>query len=341
MIMRMGDVLTAVRGRLGDINKTGWTDERLMTLVNQGQFDICKTTNIYRLTTYLPLANDIVFYSLPRNCFNITRLEYDGKVLPIYSREDIDNTLELPTYYAIKSNLNRQVIEIRPTLTDLRNFNSYIKGMEIALDFVEGVGSLGVVSAVYNEDTSTWWCINSAVGCTTLIAYHEGDMTDEEIAVKHTAYGDLSGFLYAGESGLPMSDEGVFTGGATQVPGSIPNLSVYGFLSAIGNLQVRGIYGVTTGFVLEGAYAKVFYTATPPIVNWLSGALILDPMWFQALVHYTVGMARQDDNDEGNYQLGEFELVKYSKEVEKAQKQSSRNFSSQNSKSRQTIYRRF
>ena len=76
--MRMGDVVDAVRSRLGDSDKTGWSDERLMLLINQGQFDICATTNVYRAVTYLPLVNNTQLYLLPDDCFNIMRIEYRG-----------------------------------------------------------------------------------------------------------------------------------------------------------------------------------------------------------------------------------------------------------------------
>jgi hypothetical protein len=52
-------------------------------------------------------------------------------------------------------------------------------------------------------------------------------------------------------------------------------------------------------------------------------------------------MARQDDNDEGNYKIGEAELKKYDKEVAKAHKISAKSYTSQVSGVRETNYRGF
>ena len=41
-------------------------------------------------------------------------------------------------------------------------------------------------------------------------------------------------------------------------------------------------------------------------------------LWFTALVHYVTGKAKQDDNDEGSYAVGDAELKKYEMEKAKA-----------------------
>lgn len=340
MQIRMEDVVKAVRARLGDSDGTGWSDERLMLLINQGQFDICATTNIYRSVVYLPLVNNKKLYLLPDNCFNITRIEYKDEILPIYSREDIDNTLSPPTNYAIKSNLNRRTLEMVPPFEDIQFFTNYIRGETVNIDFDAPLGGNGVVANVQEADL-TVTCMLPDVGCTTLIGYQEDDMTDEELELMKTVHGDLSGFIYEGLGGLRMDDLGIFVGTTSFTGTESPNFSVFGFLSSIGPIDVKGIFGITTGFVIAGSYAKVYYTATPPIVDWMDGHLTLDTLWLQALVHYATGIARQDDNDAGNYQLGELELAKYRTEVAKVKKMSARNFNSQTGKVREVIYRRF
>jgi hypothetical protein len=77
------------------------------------------------------------------------------------------------------------------------------------------------------------------------------------------------------------------------------------------------------------------------MLKWVSSTLTIEDLWFPAMLHYVVGMARQDDNDEGNYQLGEIELGKYDAEVNKAKKAAAKSFNSQVGVVRETIYRRF
>jgi len=86
---------------------------------------------------------------------------------------------------------------------------------------------------------------------------------------------------------------------------------------------------------------KIYYHATSPLVNSVFDAMVIPDLWLTAMVHYVVGMARQDDNDEGNYQLGEIELGKYDAEVNKAKKAAAKSFNSQVGVVRETIYRRF
>jgi len=331
--MLVSDIVQSARDRLGDTDKTGWSDERLIRLVNEGQKDICKLTSIYRNKDYISLANRNTFYVLPEDCFNITRLEYMDEQLPIYSREDIDNSLTVPDVYAIKSNLKKGVLEIVPEFTDLQFFNNYIDGETIEFMFMDGQ-SVGVVAIGFESDGV---CMDSELGVTTLLATQ---IPEEER--EFTEFGDISGYLYEGVMASAMTEFGVYVGTNTLPIGSeSPNFSAFGFLTSINHNQVKGIYGVTYGFVLPETHILMYYDAIPPKVTWLGAHVILDDLWLQAMVHYVVGMARQDDNDEGNYKIGELELAKYTTEVAKAKKLSTRDFNSQVSETRQTIYRRF
>ena len=330
--MRVGDVVESARARLGDSEKTGWSDTRLIRLVNEGQKDICKLTSVYRNKAYISLANGITTYALPKDCFNVTRVEYMDEQLPIYSREDIDNSFTIPDRYATKSNLKKRVLEVLPAFDDLAFYDSFIKGEQIDFRFIDG-SSLGVVAIAIEDDGV---CLDKPEGLTTTLATIQTE--DDQV---FTNYGDVSGYLYDDLMMSAMTEYGVYVGTNTYVGMRPTNFSAFGFLTAINSNHVKDVYGVTYGFVLPETHLLVYYDAVPPSTNWMGGLLVLDDMWFQALVHYVVGQARQDDNDEGNYKIGELELAKYTTEIAKAKKLTMKNFSSQVNGARHTTYRRF
>ncbi len=316
--MLVRDIIEAARDRLGDSDGTGWSDDRLIRLVNAAQKDICKRTSIYRRKAYIALGNNKTLYSLPEDCYDIMRVEYQGEELPIYSREDIDTIFSVPELYAVKSNINRGLIEVHPPFEELVFFESYFEGTQ--LDSIEGLDPAeGVVSVL---------CLSQPEG--TIVGITE---TFPEDAA--TSYGDICGCNLFTNLGDAESNYGVTSD--IDVKGDTDS---FGFLTRVNENYVEGIYGVCIGFVYNPNYITIFYNATPPKINWLDGSTVLEDLWFEAFIHYIVGIARQDDNDEGNYKIGELELDKYEQEVQKARKITAKSFNSQQTGVRITNYRR-
>ena len=318
--MTVQSVIKDARFRLGDTDETGWSDERLLSLINAGQRDLCRRASVYRRMVYIDLANGKDNYALPSDCYNITRIERDGKQLPIYSREDVQHTRIAHSNYAIKSNLNRSQIEIYPLPTNISNYDEYVEGTEL-YDEIQLGSALGVVSGGVPVDVVTG----------VLSGVHDFTACNPK-----TKYGELSD-VGSNTSITRMSPEGVL---AALIPRST-EYSAYGFLESIGVEGVVGTYGICTHASFGANYITVYYDAVPPIIKWTTGTLYIEDLWFAAILHYVVGMARQDDNDEGNYQLGDIELQKYDVEVAKAKKAASKSFNSQVGVVKQTIYRRF
>ena len=324
MVVR--DIIEAARYRLGDLDKTGWSNDRLVKLVDDGQKDICKTTSIYRRITYIPLANNQTLYSLPRDCYDVKRIEYGGKQLPIFSREDIDSLVSTSEAFAIKSNLNRGLIEIYPERNDLEIFEQYIVGTMLQSGTIEVEPFLG--AATHSDSSKV--------------------IFDTELGVVSSIYEDISCNQFTNFGGIAGSnlDLQLVTQddsdlGVLVAIGFKAGSENYGFFDHMNNIYSQGTYGITTDVTFPDYFVTVYYTAQPPTTEFYDSSLVLDSIWEKALVHYVVAMARQDDNDEGNYQLGEAELKKYELEVAKALKISAKNFTSQMAGERHTIYRGF
>ncbi len=105
-------VITAVRNRLGDIDKEKWDDDTLLLYVSMCQSDICMHADIYKKETLITLIDDTLVYDLPTDFVALNRLEYLGIVMPIESRNTIDaGDASFPC--ALKDNLIYNEIEIR------------------------------------------------------------------------------------------------------------------------------------------------------------------------------------------------------------------------------------
>jgi len=321
--MTVQEVIRAARARLGDVDKTGWSDDRLLEIINNGQRDMCRRASIYRRMVIVDLANGVSSYTLPHDCYNITRLERDGKQLPIYSREDIGRVKIAASTYAIKSNLNRSEIEVYPMPTDVPKFNAYVEGTKLPTD-KHLRNPLGVTTG-----SSTGFAMHSPLGVVSRVQ-------DIIACNPHAKFGEIADIGVNSAIKYIKLGLGVITGVQTK---PLP-IKQYGFLEALGTTHTIGTYGLCTHASFGDGFITVYYDAVPPIIKWVNSSLYIEDLWLNALVHYVVGIARQDDNDEGNYQIGEAELTKYENEVMKARKISAKSFNSQIGVVRETIYRR-
>ncbi len=332
--MTVQSVLDNARHRLGDVDKTGWSDDRLLYLANTAQADFCRLTGILKKKTYIGLANYKSMYPLPTDMYQVTRLEYLGERLPILSREDADQMLTLPERYAIKSNLRMEAIEIQPPFDDLVDQGTFVSGDvadSFALDYATPLG----VAASIGGDLADGY-INTTLTLDTVLGVTVGIASIPEDSDISYRYGDISGWSAQPNLLLEADSLGVLV--ETTVEDTPADQ--LGFLTSVGYIEVDGFGICTDAFVTENFFT-LYYIALPPKIWSISGSFVIDDAWEMAMVHYIVGMARQDDNDEGNYQLGELELGKYYMNVENARKASSRSFNSQVAEDRHTIYRRF
>ncbi len=84
------DILKNARYILSDTASTRWTDERLVSLINDGLSDIAKTTILFTRNVFLGISNGVVDYDLSATVVKIHRVEWLGKPLPMYSFEEMD-----------------------------------------------------------------------------------------------------------------------------------------------------------------------------------------------------------------------------------------------------------
>jgi len=327
--MTVNDIVFKARKALGDTDKTGWDDITLSDYVDQAQKDLCKEANIYKRTLYMGLLQDVELYALPSDCFQVERVEYRGRALDILSREDQDNRYTYKALHVIKSDLNMTQIEISEHIK-ATNYATMIEGVKIKdIDIVNTPTPIvGVATDAGHPQISVANPLGVTVGLG--IAYPNIDRMD---------FGDLSGYKTSQVKQTQPNTANL--GVLTQMNFEDDNRGgYYGLLYRINNSYCEGTYGPCTDVFAADTHLRVYYSAISYTVNSLYDALIAHPMWEKALVHYVVGTARMNDNDEGNYQIGMKEMGMYQEEVKKAKKLSARTYSSSVSEIKETTYRR-
>ena len=328
--MTVGNIVKKARTKLGDSDNTGWSDDILINFVDQGQKDLCKMARIYKRTLYMGLLPHTTQYPLPEDCFQIDRVEYDDTALSVLSREDQDTRYDEKSLHIIKSDINMGTVEVSE-LIELSNYATFIEG--IVIDEYTPIVVDPVLGLVTETDI-VGLDMGSELG--VVVGFDSNLNEDGDIA----EFGDISGVKAGALEQTNSSDSSGFLTELTLAVDDSDSEKSYGFLTSVGDHNAAGTYGVCTDVLAKSVYIKIYYSAISSTVNSLYDALVVKDIWEKALVHYVVGMARQDDNDEGNYVLGTQELDKYDKEVKKAIRLSARSYTSTVSEIKETQYRR-
>jgi len=320
------DIISQARERLGDINKQRWTDNRMLSIVSQGQTDICIEAGYLRRKAVIPLAVDTNIYRLPSDCLTVKRVEYDGTLLPLHTRSDQDSLRANITsdFTAYKSNLNTDRIEIQPAIDKLFIEIEFVKG-DMLDDSITVTPLYGVITS--SDDTDI--AIDPKIGVIT-------DATNDLSSNPPSdGYGEVAG-SYLDEISIdtPNGNYGVVVSAeysSTQ--------GKYGFISGVKGHEVSGYFGITANISVKSDTVDVYYIATPRKLKFMNATLAIPAVWEDLLLRYVVGTALQDDNDANNIQRGELELNKYAKKLLTLGDLSSEDYSAMASNKYETEFR--
>jgi len=90
--MKAKDIINESRYILSDRQKERWSDERLLTLLNDGIIDIAKNTTLFIETVFYAIPNLNPDIDLTTTALKIVRVEYLDEVVPFYSFDEMDKT---------------------------------------------------------------------------------------------------------------------------------------------------------------------------------------------------------------------------------------------------------
>jgi len=312
------NLIKIARSRLGDKLEHRWTNDRLVTIIDQGQKDFCKRSGVYRKEVILPLAANVLRYSLPEDCMEVNRIEYMGTPIPLFSRNDLDEKrVTSNVFVGIKDNLNMSFIQFHAKIPELGATIDIRAGESAVSDDFVITPPLGVVTDSDDEDV----IITPVYGVLTGASTEIGDLPISD------KFGELADSSWFNEVEIGGDEFGVTVDISVYEPSPGEEQSGLGFVTRSDLYEISGKYGIVGSIVTEEQYVRIFYTAIPPEVRLSRSSLVIHDMWEAAMTRYVVGTALQDDNDANNIQRGELEIAKYDKEVLEAEALTSKDFS--------------
>ncbi len=88
---RIDDIIERARDTLNDAAGTRWTTARLLRLIDEGQKEIVRQTNMLRAKTTIQLFPGVALYSTPSDCYSIIRVLHNGVKIDLKSHEEMDD----------------------------------------------------------------------------------------------------------------------------------------------------------------------------------------------------------------------------------------------------------
>tara|TARA_Y100001938_G_C7958422_1_gene362984 strand:- start:97 stop:378 length:282 start_codon:yes stop_codon:yes gene_type:complete len=88
--MTVEEIVAKVRLNLGSPSQQVVPDAELLTLINEGQYDIVKEGAILRGSAHFPTIVDRERYAIPSDSISLLRVDYDGNKIDLIEYDQID-----------------------------------------------------------------------------------------------------------------------------------------------------------------------------------------------------------------------------------------------------------
>jgi hypothetical protein len=88
--MKASEIITKARFTLSDTDKSRWSDDRLLSSLNDALLDIALTTELYNACGYIELTDNISVYDASSFAIKLDRAEHINKPLVKLSFEEMD-----------------------------------------------------------------------------------------------------------------------------------------------------------------------------------------------------------------------------------------------------------
>lgn len=140
--MKAGDIITKARFTLSDTDKSRWSDERLLSLLNDALLDVALTTRLYNASGYIKLQKDIAVYDVSSFAIKVERVEHLSIPLAKVSFEEID-TMAGEGWQDEKDKTPSHIVYDLKRAGEFRIYPIPIEGSN---DFVESNSDYGIVT---------------------------------------------------------------------------------------------------------------------------------------------------------------------------------------------------
>lgn len=344
MANRVEKILKDARITLADPQKQRWSDEVLLTFLNEAQQDFCQQTKILHNRRKVPITLGNPYFTLPKDCWQLTRVLYNDIALPLVTHQELDSphNMKLPSAgsrWEKTSAAPEAIIYDRRNATEGKIYplpkiqvETYTF-TEIPTDLPDEVvyAKPGITVGVTSYDLST--------------AYGVVSGTSEEID-EEKEYEDLGVLtkLVKESTATPVAGFGftdsITTYQSNAIFGLVASLEDETTVDTFGEVfEVFEVFGVVSSIIPPDPFLKCYYLQIPAELKSTDDELMVPLVYDIALKYYVSGQAFLSDIDTGSQQKGGAQLAIYERHVRTAKKDSNRD----NARAAQfeTIYRSF
>lgn len=335
MATRVEKILSNARLTLADPQQQRWDDPTLIAILNEAIVDFCQQTRMLHDRVDVPIVIGNPYFSLPDDCWQLTRVLYKQSLIPLVSHQELDN-LTLSNrqvdFGLTSSGTDWEATKGEPqaVLYDRRNMlegkiypipDTPMDSVDYTLanalsETILGTELFGVTT---NYDVCANTDLNDLLGVVSSVA----DVTMPTSLVND--FGVQSAFTEVDEF-APVDS----------VYGVIADISEYTFNQPYGTIvaindsdvvdTIEGTYGFIDSMVESCAFIRCYYMKNPAEVDTVDSDITTPAMYDIALKFYVCGQALMNDIDAGYQQKGGTQMMQYERHVTNAKKDSARDF---------------
>lgn len=344
MATRVEKILANARITLADPKQERWDDPTLIAILNEAQIDFSQQTQMLHARIDVPIVIDNPYFTLPEDCWLLTRALYNNAVLPLVTHQELDTTsgarwyvdFGLPTagtdwestkgepQAIIYDRANMLEGKIYPIPNKPLKEVAYIFDSEETETFFE-VELFGVTTLVANADLLDDLGVISSLASLT---------TDTDLV---TDFGVASALTITDAADTPNYGFGVIID-VTDYVLTTP----YGAVVDITDDKIvdtfEDVYGFVDTMVEASSFLKCYYLKNPVDLVDETSDLTIPSMYDIALKFYLCGQALMNDIDTASQNKAITQMRIYERHVKTAKKDSMKDFT--RAGQFQTVYRR-
>lgn len=330
MATRIEKLLANARITLADPKKDRWDDPTLIAILNEAQIDFCQQTQMLHARVDVPILIDNPYFTLPEDCWLLTRALYKNISLPLVTHQELDTTSVSRCYVDFG---------IQTTGADWETTKGEPQAIVYdRVNMLEGKiypipnKPLEETTYIFDAEGSDTFSAVEVFGVTTLVA--NGDLLDELGVVSSLA--SLTTDLEL------TSDYGVISS-LTEVTdtqnkgfGIIVDMTDYTITPLYGTAvdiiddnivdTFEDVYGFVDTIIEASSFLKCYYLKNPVDLVDETSDLTIPSMYDTALKFYLCGQAFMNDIDTASQQKGIAQMRIYERHVSTAKKDSMKDF---------------
>jgi hypothetical protein len=344
MATRVEKILSNARLTLADPKKERWDDDTLLAILNEAQVDFCQQTQMLHERIDVPIVIGNPYFTLPDDCWQLTRVLYDDSPLPLVTHHELDNVtfsrrfvdFGLPTAgsrWEVTTGEPQAIIYDRRNMLEGKIYPIPDQPLEdTAYKFV------GTPSETFNEV--------QLYGVTTQVV--SADLKDDYGVISSLAsltsqpqlidnFGVASALTIADTRDTPADGFGIIVDitdySFDQIYGTVVDLTDDTVVDTF-----EDVYGFVDTMVEACSFLTCYYLRNPIDLVDINSELSIPAMYDIALKFYVCGQAFLNDIDTGYQQKGAAQMMIYERHLKTAKKDSSRDWT--RAGQFETVYRR-